>query len=399
MKCCIISTLYPPNIVGGAEKVTAKLASALVKAGHSVTVITLHDGHDTKIEFIDGVKVYYLPIDNLYWPFNAAIKPPAWKRVLWHMIDIWNFKAASRVGEILDAEKPDIVNCNNVTGFSVAVWNEAKKRGIKIVHTLHDYSLLCPRGTLTKNGNVCETRCGFCVTMSLPKYIASRMVDHVVGVSKYVAAKHTDFNYFPNAKQSVIHNICELPESREKLSRDEGTPFTFGFIGRVEQEKGIEVLLKAAVQLPQGDWRLCIAGRGRNEFVDALKIQYANANIKWLGFTKPDEFYPQIDALIVPSLWPEPLTGVIAEAGARDIPVIISEMGGMPEFLEMGVLGLAIPAGDVHRLATEMQDAMAGRGVMAMPQNNKKWQDELSETKIVEQYIACYQKYIASKTI
>ena len=396
MKCCIISTLYPPNIVGGAEKVTAKLANALVKAGHSVTVITLHDSSEPKIEFVDGVKVYYLPIDNLYWPFQTAVKPPAWKRILWHFVDMWNFKAASRVGKILDAEKPDIMNCNNVTGFSVAVWNEAKKRGIKIIQTLHDYSLLCPRGTLTKNGNLCETRCGFCVTMSLPKFVASRMVDHVVGVSKYVAAKHREFSYFSNAKQSVIHNICELPQSRDKVSRDAAKPFTFGFIGRVEHEKGIEILLQAVMHLQQGDWRLLIAGRGRDEYVNGLKTKYPNPNIQWLGFTKPDDFYAQIDVLIVPSIWPEPLPGVIAEAGARDIPIILSNMGGMPEFLHMGVRGVALPAGNVQRFASEMRCAIEGQGVMAAPPNMQHWQDELSEKTVIERYIACYQQTFSS---
>lgn len=395
MKCCIISTLYPPNIVGGAEKVTAKLAAGLVRAGHSVVVITLHLHHEMVIKEVDGVKVYYLPLDNIYWPFNAGAKPPAIKRLMWHLIDMWNTKAAARVAKILDEEQPDVLNSNNLAGFSVAVWAQAKKRGIKIIHTLHDYALLCPASTLYKNGAMCQVRCTKCVGMSFTKYIASRWVDQLVGVSQFVADKHKQFGYFSNAALRVIRNICDLPIANSKKSPEVKSQFTFGFIGRIEEEKGIEVLLRAASHLPAQGWRLLIAGRGREDYVSRLKDLYPQTNIEWLGFTKPDDFYPMIDVLIVPSLWPEPLPGVIAEAGALDIPVIISKMGGMPEYLDMGLSGKAIPAGDAACLTQEMKDAMAGQGVMARSgAATANWRSELSEHTVVEHYVGCYNDAI-----
>lgn len=397
MKCCIISTLYPPHIVGGAEKVTARLASALVQAGHSVTVISLHDSSETKIEMVDGVRVYYLPIDNVYWPFKTAAKPSALKRAIWHLIDMWNVKAAARVGKILDDEKPDILHCNNLTGFSVAIWSEAKKRGLKIVHTLHDYSLLCPRGTLFKQGKMCENRCGDCKVFSLPKFIASQWVDHVVGVSHYVSGKHRQFGYFKDAKHDVIRNICDGPSLPKITNTTIEKVFAFGFIGRVEQEKGIEILLQATTLLPHDKWRLFIAGRGRDEYVAALKAKYPNPNVEWLGFCKPDDFYSKIDLSIIPSLWPEPLPGVIPEAAGRNIPVILSNIGGMPEYLQMGVRGIAVPVGDVQCLVNEMKAAILGQGVMKSIQAKiSDWQQEMDEKTVVERYVACYQKQLSS---
>ncbi len=398
MKLCIISTLYPPNIVGGAEKVTAKLAAALVRAGHEIVVITLHDSQQEKIEICNGVKVYYLPIDNIYWPFTGSSKPSAWKRLLWHTIDMWNVKAAVRIGNILDIEKPEILNSNNLAGFSVAAWNEAAKRGISIVHTLHDYALLCPRATLFNHGKLCDKRCALCVSMSIPKRAASRRVSHVVGVSKFVANQHIKNGFFPSAKRHVIYNIGETADIAPTPNHPNAA-LTFGFIGRVEEEKGIEVLLQATSQLPKDGWRLLIAGRGREEYVARLKAAYPQASIEWLGFVKADDFYKQVDVSIVPSLWPEPLPGVIAEAAAWHIPLIISKMGGMPEYLEMGVRGIAVPAGNAQRLGIEMSEAMQGRGVMAQPVDAKQaWKDELSERTVVARYLACYNECLMSRS-
>ena len=60
--------------------------------------------------------------------------------------------AARRIGKILDAETPDVVNTHNVCGFSLAAWREVKRRRVRLVHTLHDCYLLCSRSVLFRNG-------------------------------------------------------------------------------------------------------------------------------------------------------------------------------------------------------------------------------------------------------
>lgn len=395
MKICFINTLYPPNIVGGAEIVTARLAATLVRLGHQACVITLHDTADEKIEIVDGVTVYYLPLRNFYWPFKSTHKPPVWQRLLWHVVDMWNGTAAKEVGRILDAEKPDIVNSNNLVGFSVAVWAQAKKRGIKIIHTLHDYSLLCPRGTLYNKGKVCTKRCGLCTAMSLPKYIASRLVDEVVGVSEFVARQHKNNGFFPNATSNVIHNIVTPQDIVPEVKMIRDARFTFGFIGRIEEEKGIEHLLRAAMHLPKDGWRLVIAGRGRDDYVHKLKKTYLNSNVEWLGFVRAEHYYNQVDVSVVPSVWAEPLPTVIAEAGLHDIPVIISDIGGMPEFLEIGVAGVTVVPGDVRELARAMKQAMESTNPMQMRAEQKtRLRQELNEGTVTGQYLQAYQRCV-----
>ena len=56
------------------------------------------------------------PLDNLYWPYEGGAKPAGLKRIAWHLIDMWNLKAAGRFAPLLDEFKPDVVHTNNLTG-------------------------------------------------------------------------------------------------------------------------------------------------------------------------------------------------------------------------------------------------------------------------------------------
>jgi glycosyltransferase involved in cell wall biosynthesis len=70
-------------------------------------------------------------------------------------MDIYNPLMAWEVKKIIDREQPDLVHTHNLQGFSVAAWKVVKKRGLPLVHTMHDYYLLCPRNTMFGGGRNC----------------------------------------------------------------------------------------------------------------------------------------------------------------------------------------------------------------------------------------------------
>lgn len=72
----------------------------------------------------------------------ARLAENGFYRLAWHVREVWNPVAARRIGKIMDAEMPDVVNTHNVCGFSLAAWREVKRRKARLVHTLHDYYLL-----------------------------------------------------------------------------------------------------------------------------------------------------------------------------------------------------------------------------------------------------------------
>jgi glycosyltransferase involved in cell wall biosynthesis len=357
MRILMINTLYPPIAVGGAERSVCLLAEALARSGDQVAVVSLHPEPQETVESRNDVRVYRLPMDHRYWPFGGGEKPGKVARLWWHLGEAWNIRAAERVGRILDLEKPDVVHTNNLCGFSVAVWREVKKRKIRLVHTLRDYYLLCSRSALFREGSVCIQRCTDCKALTANRRPASQLVDAVVSISEYVLKCHTQCNYFSGAPAAVIYNIGGTKTIPSPKSHREDTLF-FGCIGRLEDEKGIRVVLEATQRLSAPNWRLKIAGVGLDGYVDALKERFTDPRIEWLGFTSPQQFYASIDVTIVSSVWPEPLSRTVIETFASGKSAICAQSGGIPEIANMGRVVATYPAKDSQLLAEIMDQAM-----------------------------------------
>jgi glycosyltransferase involved in cell wall biosynthesis len=357
----MINALYAPMILGGAERSVTLLAEELARSGDEVSVITLHPELEEAVDTLNGVRVYRLPMDNRYWPYGRPRKPNSASRVLWHVGDAWNRQAAERVGRILDQEMPDVVHSNVLAGFSVAVWREVKKRNIRLVHTLRDYYLLCSRSALFRNGETCTHRCAGCKTFTVNRKSASQLVDAVVSISEFVLDCHTQQGYFSQSSSSVVYNIAGAVKGATKAGCDRSDPDTvmFGYIGRVEDEKGIQIVLDALQYLSGANWRLRIAGAGREAYVLALKEKYTDPRIEWLGFANSSEFYPSIDVTIISSLWPEPMGRTVIETFAAGKSAICAESGGIPEIAKMGKIVATYPARDAHALAAIMDKAMS----------------------------------------
>ena len=362
MRVMLLSTLYPPLIQGGAEKAAWQLAEALVAEGDEVSVITMHPGKDETIDTLNGVRIYRIPMDNVYWPFGSSVKQSAPKRLLWHLRDVWNWKTAARVGRILDVERPEVVNSHLLIGFSAAVWREVKKREIRLVHTMHDYYLLCPRADMFHQGRICQTRCAQCKALTITRKIASASVDSAVSVSKYVLDAHKSRDYFSGVTGSVIYNVSTLPGSQPAAATDpDPENLVFGFLGRLEEFKGVQTILQATRLLSGRNWRLRVGGAGLDSHVRALQAEFNDPRIEWLGFTRADDYFRSIHINIIPSLWADPLPYVVIESHLHGKPIIHSDSGGIPEAAALGRKTAIFPAGEVSALADLMNSALANR--------------------------------------
>ncbi len=360
MKILVVSTLYPPHVVGGAEKAAALLAEALVRRGHEVVVVSLHPGSSEVEEKRNGVRVYRLPIDNFYWPFGRQEKPNIPFRMAWHIREMWNSVAARRLGNILDKESPDVVHTHNVCGFSLSAWSEIKRRKLRLVHTIHDYYLLCARSTLFRKGRNCEKRCLDCKLLTLNRKQLSRLPDAVVSVSQHTLQEHTQRDCFKGVAATVIYNIQQVSAKSQAMTVEPlSGDLSFGFIGRLEEEKGIETLLEATSQMHYSNWKLRIAGKGLDGYVQGLKRKFPDSRIEWLGFTDASEFYSSVDVVVIPSLWAEPLPYVCVESLHAGKALICASSGGIPEIAGLSQVVEFFPPGDVETLAGRMNQALA----------------------------------------
>ena len=149
-------------------------------------------------------------------------------------------RPGGRLERALLASRPELVHTHNLPGISTAAWAVAARHGIPVVHTLHDYYLLCPRVTLTRrDGSACEPSpllCGL-RTRRLARWAGA--VSAVIGVSEFVLGRHAAL--FPGAAQHVVRHPVLPPE--DVLPPPRAAPTTVGYLGSLDRIKGVDLLL------------------------------------------------------------------------------------------------------------------------------------------------------------
>lgn len=329
MKILILNTLYAPYKLGGAEKSVQSLAESFVKNNYEVLVLTL--GKENKKVNLNGVIVDKIEIRNIYWPFSND-KKNSIQKLLWHINDAENARYDKKFIELFKDFKPNILFTNNLSGFSVRAWKLAKKFNIKIVHTLRDYYLQCPKSIKYKNDQNCVRQCFDCKILSVQKKRISQNVDAVVGISNFILDNHISNGYFSNATHKVIYNGFSFDKVKQINKRE--NKLVFGFIGQINKSKGIEFLLKSFRQIEEiDDWELLIAGNINNAYLASLKNINNSKKIAYLGYIDSTLFFKSIDILIVPSLWEEPFGRVVLEGLIHKKVVLGSNIGGIKELL------------------------------------------------------------------
>ena len=392
MRILVVNTLYPPRILGGAERSVALLAEGLHRAGHEPWVLTLTEGPREERGEVHGVPVIRIPTPNLYFPYLPS-PPAAPRRLLWHLLDSWNPRVPGRVRAILREVRPEVVHTNLLVGFSVAVWQAARAEGLPIVHTLRDYYLLCPRSTMFKNNRNCPSICPTCRPFALPRRRASALVDTVVGISRFILQRHLRFGYFPRARTRVIPNAVARPQSAPPVSPDpEG--FRIGFLGRLVPAKGLHLLLEAFHRLPHRHAELWIAGQGPADYEASLKKRYGHdPRIRWLGFVPVERVLSRVSVLVVPSLWHEPLGRVVIEAYTWGVPVVASRRGGLPEIVQEGRTGFLFdpdePEG-LHRILRQLADHP--EQLAPLRKQARAYAREFSVDRMVHRYLEVYRE-------
>ena len=285
-----------------------------------------------------------------------------------------------RFEAVLDDFKPDVVHMHNIHSYLSPVVGElAHKRGIRVVWTLHDYKLLCPRYDCLHRGKPCE-RClkgskynvltHKCMKNSLPASAVAWLeamkwnrrkleenTDLFICPSEFMGRKMRAGG-FDASKVKVVNNFLD-PIKYEKYkstdtAKERGDYYCF--VGRLSQEKGIERLLKVASRLP---YHLKVAGGGPLE--QDLRERFAgNSNIEFLGMLDA----PQVAHLlagarlnVVPSQWYEnnPLT--VIEALCAGTPIAGADIGGIPELINSNN-GIVFRPFDRETLATAIDMAM-----------------------------------------
>lgn len=354
MKIVLFNAFYYPHIGGGAEVVFKEQAEGLQKRGYDVVVVTTYGEDKVKEENVDGVRVIRIPYSNLYWAYRVKNKPTL-SKIRWHLKDTYNRTIKKYVDDILDKEQPDLAICHNLCGLSISVWDSLKERNIKIIQEIHDQYMTCINSNAFK-GKYCERPCLLCKTFRIPHKSKSAKVDSVIGVSKFVLDRFVDLGYYKKAKKFVLHNARNFPIVKNRPWQQD-TPLMIGFIGNVSRVKGVDILVKAFVKT-KIDATLTIAGMASDQpFLEELNsFKEKDTRINIVGFMNSQEFYQQVDVVVIPSVWPDTFPTVAFEACANNVPVICSRIGGLPEIVQDGENGKLFTSGSVDELTAIFDD-------------------------------------------
>lgn len=247
--------------------------------------------------------------------------------------------------------QPDVVHLNNIhSQLSPVIAELAHQRGIRVVWTLHDYKLLCPRYDCLRNGDtVCEAcftdkhkvleyKCmknskvaSFLSYREAMKWTRERLescTDAFIGPSQFMCNKMRQGGY----AVSKLHTLCNFIDVNKcRVSDYNKRCDYYCFIGRLSPEKGIKTLIETANALPQH--KLIIIGSGP---LEAELKAMAGKHIEFVGFKQWDDIKQLVSNArfsVIPSECYENNPLSVIEAQCLGTPVLGARIGGIPELI------------------------------------------------------------------
>jgi len=417
-----------PNISGGVCNYTRPLFNYLYRLNNNKFFYLYSACHYQEIEtsFFYKHKIVQTSIADVY----KIINPISFEKNYYNLAYDTSVKKTEKlITKFLISKNIHLIHINELIGIPTNIIKLAKDMGIKVVMTVHEYSLLCPhRALIDWQGKLCVgpsdfNKCSHCVLIirgksssnmknniilklkhdlpfvfkamlkvkkvimtivkqnilnnrtnkdyflnfkkqenydrKLAKILSNRLelnisylnsCDLVIGVSNDV--KQTLLKYGIKKEKIIVQHIGSLIASQKIEVKRENVHnrFIFGFIGGVTYYKGIHVLVEAYLKLKSEYFdksEILIFGKYQEDYKSAIDLKFGTQNgyknIKFMGkFSAEDlkDIYPQIDIMVLPSTCNDTAPQTIFESYAAGIPIIGSNIGGFPDFIEHNKNGL-----------------------------------------------------------
>ena len=363
MKCLLISSLFPPDMLGGAEFACAELAKWLAEQGHDVHVLTTAKVPEEQAMGVkrDGLTIWSIYMPRPYSMFAHGQGEGKIKKVLWHLQDHFDPRNISLAKSVLDRVNPDVVNIHCIQGFGYNILGLFAERDVPVVFTLHDLGLACIKMSMFKNGDNCARQELSCRLSSQYKWNLLKKIKRIGFVSPSAALlqRLAEFTPIRESACHVIKYATSFP-LRKPAPRLDGLPH-FLYVGRIHATKGVRFLLERFAALAASyPFKLTLVGGGGE--LEKLKSDFAHFNwVHFVGSIPSAEVHPYMlaaDALLVPSLWFENSPLVIYEALHCGLPVIGSRIGGIPELVRDGVAGIICGSGNAVEWTSALEDLL-----------------------------------------
>lgn len=297
----------------------------------------------------------------------------------------WNPGVRTELAARLRADRPDVVHVHNVFPLlSPAVLAACADVGVPVVATLHNYTQVCPPGTLHRDGRQCTECVGSKASLPAVRhgcYRNSRLATVPLAVSLSVnrrrwwsgverffciSAAQRDVlvrSGMPSERLVVKHNFVPDPGTRR-----DGAGEHLLFLGRLAEAKGVRLLMAAWDEIAADGGvgvPLVIAGAGPLER-EVTAWAAGRDDVRYAGLWDPAECRQGVArsvAVVAPSMALETFGLVVAEAMAAGVPAIAAGHGAFVELVDEGVTGLLHQPGDPASLASRMRRVVTEPGL------------------------------------
>ena len=365
---------YPPDGIGGIERMVESLGQDLPALGDQVTIFAGRPltGDPLQPALVreslgQGGRLFRLsaPARGPHQPFGPA-----------------------RLEELFTAalieSGPDVAHFFQLLNLSPGILEIAARQRVPIIISLQDFYFVCPRTHLQKAdgqscagpnaGQECAQTCFASQGAAALQLWGLRalyfrrlldLADAIVCPSRYVA------DYFIRRQGLPPGQVRVIPNGILPLPRPARAPFTprqrgclrLAYLGAVAPHKGVHQLLEAVAQaaLPAVQLELNGTTHDYPEYVAGLRqrgARIAGLDLRINGPYEPERL-PQLlqsaDCVVVPSLVPETFALVSREALAQGVPILVARSGGLPEAIDPGVNGLAFAPDQPAELADHLR--------------------------------------------
>lgn len=350
LRIVVGAVTYPPD-VNGAANFGHRLATGLAARGHDVHVVCHSTDRHTRTSVENGVTVHRVP--SVGTPFHPAIRAKT----------PWG--ASARAAELVDEIQPDVVHVQSHFFICRGLINAARRRGIGLVATNH----FMPENIFG------YLRVPKLLQRPVARILWRNLIKHY-GKARLVTAPT------PRAVQLLQDNgftsralpvSCGIDVERYRrraasyrLQNPDPQPRTVLFVGRLDEEKHIDDLLRAASLLRNRDrLRLEIIGDGaRKAYFEQLAADLGIAEqVHFAGFVADEELldaYARADLFCMPSI-AELQSLATMEALSAATPVVLANAMALPHLVQPGSNGWLYPPRDVHALAAAIDDVIGDR--------------------------------------
>ncbi len=349
---------------GGAQKYVSDLASEAKRRGFEVSVALGH-GQELALK-LQAAQIRTIPLADL-------------NRDISFLADVKTF---FKLIKLFRAEKPDIIHLNSSKIGGVGALAGRLCGVKKIIFTAHGWAFNEKRNILAK------------ILIWLASYITALLATDIIVIASRELAQAKQMPFVKNKVKLIFNGIGNLDYlSREQARQELGLSLdskVIGSIGELTANKNYRQLVTAAEKLWQEnyDFDLVIIGDGEE------KSKLKSERLFLPGF-KPEayKYLKAFDIFALPSL-KEGLPYVLLEAGQAGLPVVASNLGGIPDIITDKVSGLLIDPQNLNSLTNALSDLLTNE-TLAQTYGHTLAQTvstKFSKSKMLEETFRLYKK-------